>query len=337
MNIRMPLLAFLTLLLSGVALAQDPQVDSANPSSAPQGTQLDVEIGGNGFDNSAAVNFFVTGTTNPGGITVTNVKVRGPKKIIASITIDAEAEVTDFDIEVALSRGRTGKGTELFSVQENTNQGRGENASAIATILTQTVSVSVGVFSDLWDPDAGTGNPRYVALDLDGAPDPDGGGSLTGDCVHVIVPVEDGVDRGGAKLFAPNVFGCPPLRQTLVRDSGYDLDKNGSVEFDEYVYHRFICQDVFSKQTIVGESSQVDCTMTVREITPDNDLLERTWRIEWIGATAVHDSADVRTVYGTDADIYELVAPDKGKGRKSPVLRERKYLPITIKFHRIRY
>jgi hypothetical protein len=251
--------------------------------------------------------------------------------------VATDATVSNFDIEVRQSRGRTGKGTELFAVLFNENQGRGENASAIATVLTQNVSTAVGVFSDQWDPDTGIGNPRYVSLALDGMPDPDGGGVLTGDCVHVIVPVEDGVDRGGAKLFVPNVAACPPLRQTLVRDSGYDLDKNGSVEFDELVYHRFVCPDVFSKHTVTGESSLVDCRMTIREITPDNDLLERTWWIEWIGATAVHDSADIRTIYGTDADIYELVAPAKGNGKKDVVFRERKYLPVTIEFRRVLY
>lgn len=104
---------------SGTAYAQDPQVNAANPSSAEQGTVgLEVEISGSGFDNSAAVDFFVTGTTNPGGITVKKIKVRGSKKIIATIDVTEGATVDNFDIEVRLSRGRKGKGTELFKVEE---------------------------------------------------------------------------------------------------------------------------------------------------------------------------------------------------------------------------
>ena len=97
-------------------------VTSADPASAPQGTiSLDVTVNGNGFDSTAAVNFLVTGTTNPGGITVKKVAVRGSKKLIATIEIAATAVVTNFDIEVQLSGGRKGKGTSLFAVLSKPN------------------------------------------------------------------------------------------------------------------------------------------------------------------------------------------------------------------------
>lgn len=116
------LMLVLAAMATGVSYAQDVQVNSADPSSAEQGTvDLEVEISGNGFDNSAAVQFLVTGTTNPGGITVTNVKVRGPKKLFATINVDEGATVDEFDIEVSLSRGRKGKGTTLFSVLAKPN------------------------------------------------------------------------------------------------------------------------------------------------------------------------------------------------------------------------
>lgn len=94
------------------------QVTSADPSSALQGTvSLDVTITGNGFDNSAQVQFLVTGTTNPGGISVKNVSVRSAKKLVATIEVADTAVVNKFDIEVRLSNGRKGKGTTLFAVQ----------------------------------------------------------------------------------------------------------------------------------------------------------------------------------------------------------------------------
>lgn len=102
------------------AQAQDVEVTSANPNTALQGTTgLDVEISGSGFDSSAQVEFLVTGTEDPGGITVTNIRVRGPKKIIATIDVAETADVGSFDIEVSLiSNGRRGRGTTLFSVQQ---------------------------------------------------------------------------------------------------------------------------------------------------------------------------------------------------------------------------
>ncbi len=98
------------------------QVTAADPASAPQGTvSLDVAISGNGFDSSAQVQFLVTGTTNPGGVVVKKVSVRGAKKLIATIDVADTAVVSSFDIEVTLSGGRKGKGTTLFAVQQKTN------------------------------------------------------------------------------------------------------------------------------------------------------------------------------------------------------------------------
>jgi hypothetical protein len=93
-------------------------VTAADPPSAVQGTlSLDVTVSGSGFDNSAAVKFYVTGTTNTGGIVVKNVNVRSSKSLIATIDVTDTAIVNKFDIEVALTSGRKGKGTTLFSVQ----------------------------------------------------------------------------------------------------------------------------------------------------------------------------------------------------------------------------
>jgi hypothetical protein len=100
------------------AAAPPVQVTAADPSAAPQGTiSLDVTVSGSGFDSSAAVSFFVTGTTNPGGVTVKKVTVKGAKQLIATIDIADTAVIDTFDIAVTLSGGRKGKGTSLFAVQ----------------------------------------------------------------------------------------------------------------------------------------------------------------------------------------------------------------------------
>jgi hypothetical protein len=92
-------------------------VTSANPPTAPQGTlSLDVTVSGSGFDSSAQVEFLLTGTTNPGGVTVRKVKVTGPKKLVATIDVAENAVIDKFDIQVSLSGGRKGKGTSLFAV-----------------------------------------------------------------------------------------------------------------------------------------------------------------------------------------------------------------------------
>lgn len=100
----------------GSAWAQ-VKVISAEPAESTQGTvSLDVTINGSGFDSTAKAKFLVTGTSEPGGITVTKVVVKGPKQLVATIDVADMAVVNQFDIEVTLSSGRKGKGTTLFSV-----------------------------------------------------------------------------------------------------------------------------------------------------------------------------------------------------------------------------
>jgi hypothetical protein len=98
------------------------KVTSADPASTYQGTiSLDVTVSGSGFDNSAKAQFFVTGTTNPGGVIVKKVQFRNSKELIATIDVADTAVVTSFDILVTLSDGRKGKGTTLFAVQSKTS------------------------------------------------------------------------------------------------------------------------------------------------------------------------------------------------------------------------
>ncbi|MGB5162449.1 MAG: hypothetical protein WBO69_04760 [Thermoanaerobaculia bacterium] len=106
------------LLLSSPTFAQDPIPTSADPSSAEQETlDLEVTVTGDNFGKDSVVEFLVTGTENPGGIEVKKVKSLGPQKLKVTVDVEADAVVDDFDIRV-MSRGRTGKGTELFRVLE---------------------------------------------------------------------------------------------------------------------------------------------------------------------------------------------------------------------------
>jgi len=101
----------------GAAFAQI-KVTAATPSSAYQGTvSLDVVVSGSGFDRTAKVQYFVSGTTNPGGITVRNVLFNSSNELVTTIEVADTADLASFDIQVTLSSGRKGKGTTLFSVK----------------------------------------------------------------------------------------------------------------------------------------------------------------------------------------------------------------------------
>jgi FG-GAP-like repeat/FG-GAP repeat len=111
----------LTFLVVTLVLLADPasaqiQVTGTNPSAAPQGTiNLNVTIAGSGFKKGATAQWFVTGTTNPGGVTVNSTTFNSSSKLTANITVSDTATIANFDVQVT-SAGRTGKGTELFAV-----------------------------------------------------------------------------------------------------------------------------------------------------------------------------------------------------------------------------
>ena len=107
-----------TFLVAGsVSATAQIQVASTNPSAAPQGTiNLDIAITGNGFKQGAKAQWFVTGTTNPGGVTVNSTTFKGSTQLTANITVAPDAVISGFDIVVRNADGRTGKGTDKFAV-----------------------------------------------------------------------------------------------------------------------------------------------------------------------------------------------------------------------------
>jgi hypothetical protein len=117
---RRSLLLFCVVVFLAVSTRQmiaQIQVDSATPNAAPQGTvTLDVAITGNGFKKGATAQWFITGTTNPGGVTVNSTTFKGSTQLTANITVAADATISGFDIVVKNTDGRTGKGTDKFAV-----------------------------------------------------------------------------------------------------------------------------------------------------------------------------------------------------------------------------
>jgi hypothetical protein len=99
------------------ATAQTIVVTAADPPSGAQGTiNLNVLIKGKGFKIGAIARFYRTGTSDADGIVVKSTTFRGATELVANIDIADWAALSKFDIEVMNVGGRTGKGTELFSV-----------------------------------------------------------------------------------------------------------------------------------------------------------------------------------------------------------------------------
>lgn len=130
-------LGFIALNLSdGISSAQaQVQVSAADPPSAAQGTvNLNVKVTGKGFKNGAKAKWAVTGTTDPGGVTVNSTTFVNSGEVTANITVSDTAIIANFDIQVLNSDGRGGKGTELFAV---TAKGTGSgNSTELALNVT---------------------------------------------------------------------------------------------------------------------------------------------------------------------------------------------------------
>src|SRR5262245_26335405 len=93
------------------------QVNAADPAATEQGTiNLNVKVNGKGFKNGAKAKWFVTGTTDTGGVTVNSTTFVSSTELTANITVSDTATISNFDIQVLNSDGRGGKGTELFAV-----------------------------------------------------------------------------------------------------------------------------------------------------------------------------------------------------------------------------
>jgi len=107
------------------------QVNSTSPSAASQGTtNLNVTVKGNGFKKGAKAQWFITGTTNPGGVTVNSTTFNGSSSLTANISIASGATISGYDVAVTNADGRTGKGTDLFAV---TQQGTPPGCSTTST------------------------------------------------------------------------------------------------------------------------------------------------------------------------------------------------------------
>jgi hypothetical protein len=99
----------------------DPTVDGVVPDSSFQGVTLEIEVDGSGFDASAGVALGIAG--NPVSSVVTNsTTFVDSTTLFANITIAPDADTVDYDVIVAMSKGRKGIGTLLFKVKKGNPQ-----------------------------------------------------------------------------------------------------------------------------------------------------------------------------------------------------------------------
>lgn len=93
-----------------------PSVRSVDPDSAPQDTTLDVHVFGSGFDSTSRVRFALHGDTLRAKIRTNSTRFVSKSELVANITVAADALPDKYDVNVYLSQGKPGIGTEMFTV-----------------------------------------------------------------------------------------------------------------------------------------------------------------------------------------------------------------------------
>ena len=84
-----------------------PTVDATDPTGAPQETTLDVRVLGNGFEDGSEVKLLLNGVAT-GKVRTNSVKFVGRKELVANITIDLDADIALYDVQVIVPGGREG-------------------------------------------------------------------------------------------------------------------------------------------------------------------------------------------------------------------------------------
>ena len=217
-------LGFFVLTLSGSisAVQAQVQVTAADPPMAAQGTlNLSVRVTGKGFKKGAAAKWFVTGTTDPGGVTVNSTAFVSSTELTANITVADNAVIANFDIAVANTDGRGGKGTELFAV----------TAPSCGTDVTN-LSVSIYKYTDATNTT--TYNLQPDLTNADGSPVPYVSGKTKGQSIDGRFQIGNctydlTLNLNFSNRYFSWKFPAGSVVGTAANSTGFNIDRVGDV------------------------------------------------------------------------------------------------------------
>lgn len=105
-----------TAITAGAAAGGDPTVTAAAPDNATQDTTLDVILTGSNFDAGSSAQWAIAGV--PASKVRTNsTSFVSSKRLVANITIAADADPVLYDVIVTTAAGKKGIGTEMFAIR----------------------------------------------------------------------------------------------------------------------------------------------------------------------------------------------------------------------------
>jgi probable HAF family extracellular repeat protein len=105
----------------GAAVAAKPAptlltVTSASPAFGDQGTTVNVHVLGSGFTADAKASWLLHGVADSVHVYTNSTRFVSSTELIANITIASDAQLSFWDVQVALAGGKNGVGSEAFEV-----------------------------------------------------------------------------------------------------------------------------------------------------------------------------------------------------------------------------
>jgi hypothetical protein len=200
------------------------QVTAANPAATEQGTiNLDVKVTGKGFKNGAKAKWFVTGSTDTGGVTVNSTTFVSSTELSANITVADDALIANYDIQVLNSDGRGGKGTELFTVKAK------GGPTSCGTDVTN-LSISIYKYTDATNTT--TYNMWPDLTNADGSPVPYVSGRVKGKSIDGRIQVSNctyDLTLGMSGRYFTWKFPNGSIVGTSQNSNSFNIDRVGSV------------------------------------------------------------------------------------------------------------
>jgi hypothetical protein len=151
---------------AGSALAAKPAstsvaVASTSPAFGDQGTTIDVHILGTGFTSGAQATWLLHGVADPAHVRTNSTTFVSSTELVASITIASDAQLSFWDVQVALAGGKNGVGSECFEVTSAQILGAGTTGGDAAVMgmndLGQVVGQAGGSTLNAWVYEDATG------------------------------------------------------------------------------------------------------------------------------------------------------------------------------------
>jgi probable HAF family extracellular repeat protein len=209
-----------------------PRVTATDPDTGFRGTTVNVQVLGSGFDQGSKATWALNGDTT---FATTRVKTNSTqyvssKKLIANITISADAPLDLFDVVVMTAGGKKGIGLELFAVSyKMTDLGtlggswsEGHAINELGHVVGRSQTASGETHAFLWTPESGMRDLGTLGL---GPGETYEAHDVNED--DVVVGYELGVGIRGFKWTA--IGGMQPLSPEINWSQGYTVTSGGDI------------------------------------------------------------------------------------------------------------